>query len=87
MRLLDGNDAHLHGDEAAIDFDGAEREVHVRLAAKHGKWRAFFHGADDAVDTRAGCQQQLATEVHGFGDDSDKRVAIPGYRLLMELRA
>src|SRR6266852_5271057 len=29
VRLLDGNDTHLHGDEAAIDFDGAEREVHV----------------------------------------------------------
>src|SRR6266699_865405 len=37
MGLLDGNDAHLHGNEAAIDFDGAEREIHVSLAAKHGK--------------------------------------------------
>ena len=78
-RLLDGNDAHLHGDEAAIDFDGPEREVHVRLAAKDGKAAGLLHGADDAVHARTGGKQQLAAEVDGVGDNGDKRVAISGY--------
>jgi hypothetical protein len=78
-RLLDGDDAHLHGDEAAIDFDGAEREVHVRLAAKDGKVAGLFDGTDDAVHARTGGQQQLAAEVHGLRDNGDKRVAIPCY--------
>src|SRR5712692_5469590 len=76
VRLLDGNDAHLHGDEAAIDFDGAEGEVHVSLAAKNGKVAGLLHRADDAVHTRTGGQQQLGAEVDGLGDDGDERVAI-----------
>src|SRR5216684_4698711 len=79
MRLLDGNDAHLHGDEAAVDFDGAEREVHVSLAAEHGKVAGFLHGADDAVHARTGGQQQLAAEVDGLGDNGDERVAVLCY--------
>src|SRR6267378_4856944 len=78
-RLLDGDDAHLHGDEAAIDFDGAEREVHVGLAAKDGKVAGLLDSADDAVHTRTSGKQQLAAEVDGVGDNSDKRVAISGY--------
>src|SRR5260370_4111648 len=54
MRLLDGNDAHLHGDEAAVDFDGAEREVHVSLAAKHGKVAGLLLPVPDALPTRTG---------------------------------
>ena len=46
--LLDGNKAHLNGDEAAVDFDRAEAQVHVSLAAKHGKVAGFLDGADDA---------------------------------------
>jgi len=78
-RLLDGDEAHLHGDEAAIDFDGAEREVHVGLAAKDGEAAGLLHGADDAVHARTGGEQQLAAEVDGVGDNGDKRVAISGY--------
>src|SRR5260370_37940172 len=37
VRLLDGNDAHLHRDEAAIDFNGTTRHVHIRLDRKDGK--------------------------------------------------
>src|SRR5260370_28537041 len=59
-RLLDGNDAHLHRDEAAIDFNGPEREVHVRLAAKDGKAAGLLDPARDAVYTPAGGEQQPA---------------------------
>src|SRR6266436_4897696 len=75
-RLLDGDDAHLHGDEAAVDFNGAEGEVHVGLAAENGKVAGLLHRADDAVHTRTGGQQQLGAEVDGLGDDGDERVAI-----------
>ena len=75
-RLLDGNDAHLHGDEAAINFHGTKSEVHVRLAAKDGKAAGPLDGADNAVHTRAGGKQQLAAEIDRLGDRGDERVAI-----------
>src|SRR5260370_24996765 len=78
-RLLDGNDAHLHRDEAAIDFDGTKSEVHVCLAAKDGKAAGLLDSTDDAVHTRTGGKQQLAAEVDGFGDNGDERVAILCY--------
>ncbi len=43
------------------------------------KWRAFSTGADGAVHTRAGGQQQLAAKVNGFGNHGDERVAISCY--------
>src|SRR5205807_1114867 len=77
VRLLDGNDAHLHGYEAAIDFDGTKSEVHVRLAAKDGKAASPLDRADNAVHTRAGGKQQLAPEIDGLRNYGDERVAVP----------
>src|SRR5207245_11520490 len=37
VRLLDGDDAHLHRNQTAIDFDGAKREIHVCLATDDGE--------------------------------------------------
>src|SRR5260370_28226063 len=70
-RLLDGDDAHLHGDEAAIDFDGAEGEVHVGLASENGKVASLLHRADDAVHTRTGGPQPFGTPGDGLRGDSD----------------
>src|SRR5258707_3720492 len=78
-RLLDGDDAHPHRDEAAIDLDGAEREVHVRLAAKDGEAAGLFDRAHDSGQTRTSGQQQLAPEVDRLGDDGDERVTILCY--------
>src|SRR5260370_36623588 len=52
VRLLNGNDAHLHRDDAAIDFDGAKHEVHVSLAAKHGKVAGFLNPARETGHPR-----------------------------------
>jgi len=74
--LLDGDDAHLYGNEAAIHFDGTKREIHVRLATKQGKVARFFHGADDAVDACAGGEKQLAPQIDGFGDYGNEWIAV-----------
>src|SRR5260370_6895296 len=37
VRVLDGNDAPLHGDAAAIDFNGTKSELHIPLPAPHAK--------------------------------------------------
>src|SRR5260370_597235 len=79
VRLLDGNDAHLHGDEAAIDFNGTKSEVHIRLAAKDGKAAGLLDGSNDAIHARTGREQQLAAEVDRLGDNRDKRIALLFY--------
>src|SRR5271165_635966 len=74
--VLNGQDAHLNGDDAAIDFHAAKGEIHVRLPAKQREAARFFHGADGAVDTRAhGNQQGIANE-HRLGDHGHEGVAI-----------
>src|SRR5260370_41175956 len=74
-RLLDGNDAHLHRDEAAIDFDGTKSEVHVCLAAKDGKAEGLLDSTDDAVHTRTGGEQQLAAAEDQVGDNGEAPAA------------
>ena len=74
MRLLDGDDAHLHGNQAAIHFDGAEGEIHVCLAAKNREVASLLNGANLAVDARAGRKKQLTAKIDRFGHDGDERV-------------
>src|SRR5260370_38791196 len=76
VRLLDGNDAHLHRDEAAIDFNGTTRHVHIRLAAKDGKAAGLLDGSNDAIHARTGREQQLAAEADRLGDNGDKRIPL-----------
>src|ERR1700730_18782844 len=74
----DFDDAHVHGDEAAIDFDAAEIQVHVGLATKNGKATRSLNGTDGAVDARTGGDQQSVTDEDGLGNHGDKRIAVAG---------
>src|SRR5260370_41313936 len=62
-RLLDGNDAHLHRDEAAIDFDGTKSEVHVWLAAKDGKAAGLLEHNGERRDTPSRRGERRASRV------------------------
>ena len=75
-----GENAHLDGDEAAVDFDGLEGEVHVRLAAENRKGFGFLDGADDAVHARASGKNDAAVERNGLREDGDKGIAFLGVR-------
>ena len=75
MRLLNGDDAHLHGDETAIHFDGTEGEIHIGLSAKSGKETSLFDSADDAIHASARGKQQLIAKIDGIGDHGDKGVS------------
>ena len=74
-RLPDGDDAHLEGNEAVVEFDGFEGEVHVSLAAEEGEIFGFLDGADDAVNARADGQKDAAVESDGLRENGDKGIA------------
>ena len=65
--LLNGDDAHLHGDDAAVRFrENAETEIHVRLSANKREVARRSNRADDAVNAGAGGNQKLIAEIDGL---------------------
>src|ERR1700688_344258 len=72
----DFNDAHVHGDQPAIDFEAAEIQVHVRLATKNGKAARWGHGANGAVDARTSGDQQSVADEYGLGKHGDEGVTV-----------
>jgi hypothetical protein len=73
---LERDDAHLDGDEAAVNFHGMKSDVDVGLAAEHGEAAGFLDGANDTVDARARGNQHLGAEHNGIGDSGDEGVTI-----------
>ena len=71
----DGDNAHLDGDQAAVNFDALEGEVHVGLAAEEGEIFWTLDGADYAVDACAGGKEDAAVESDGLGEDCDEGIA------------
>src|ERR1700694_5175527 len=76
----DVEDAHVHGDQAAVDFEAAESQVHVSLATKNGKATGWLNGADGAVNTRTSGYQQSVTDEDRLGNHGDKGIAVAGSR-------
>jgi len=74
-RVADADEAHLDGDEAAVEFDGFESEVHVGLAAEEREIFGFLDGADYSVDTSAGWKKDAAVEGDGLGENGDEGIA------------
>src|ERR1700681_418467 len=71
-------DAHVHGDQAAIDFEAAKIQVHVGLATKNGKAARWRHGADGAVNACTSGDQQSVTDEDRLGNHGDKSIAVAG---------
>jgi hypothetical protein len=74
-RLLNIKDAHLYRDNAAVDFERAEGEIHIGFAANEGESAGGGDGADNTIDAGAGRNEELVTEVNGLGDNGDERIA------------
>ena len=71
----DGDDAHLDRNEAAVELNGFEREVHVGLATEERKILGFLNGADDAVDAGAGGENDPAVESDWLGKDGNEGIS------------
>src|ERR1700688_2531323 len=72
----DFKDAHVHGDQPAIDFEAAEIQIQVRLATKNGKAARRRHHADGAVDARTSGDQQGVADEDGLGKHGDEGVTV-----------
>lgn len=70
----DGHDAHLDGDEAAVNFNAFEGEIHVGLAAEEREIFGFLDGADNTVDASAGGKKDAAVESDGLSKDGDEGI-------------
>jgi hypothetical protein len=71
----DGDNAHLDGDEAAVELNSFEREIHVGLATEERKILGFLNGTDDAVDAGAGGENDPAVESDWLGKDGNEGIA------------
>ncbi len=85
--LFDFDDAHLDRNQAAIDFDGTEREIQVGLATKSGKVPGLLDCANDAVDAGACGKHQLTAEIDGLGHNGNERVPSLATAVLMPLKS
>ena len=73
-RAADGDEAHLDGDKAAVDFDAFESEVHVRLTAEKREILGPLDGADYAVNAGAGGENDAAVESDGLSENGDEGI-------------
>jgi len=71
----DGDNAHLDGDEAAVDLNAFESEIHVGLATEEGEIFGFLNGTDDAVDAGAGGENDPAVESDWLSENGDEGIA------------
>src|SRR3984957_9286870 len=72
----DFKDAHVHGDQPAIDFEAAEIQVEVRLTAQNGKAARRRNHADGAVNAGTSRNQQGVADEDGLGKHGDESVTV-----------
>lgn len=66
--------AHFRGEDAAIQFQVAKRQIHRGLSAKNGEMTRVNDSTDGAVHARADGQNHLAAEVDRLGDFGDELI-------------
>jgi hypothetical protein len=71
----DGDKTHLDRDEAAVEFNAFEGEVHVGLAAEQREIFGALNGTDYAVDAGACGENDAIVESEGLSEDGDEWIA------------
>ena len=74
--VADSDEAHLDGDESAVNFNGFEGEIHVSLTAEEREIFGLLDGADYAMNAGAGGKNDEAVESDGLREVGDEGITL-----------